>query len=112
MPVIPLNDLMEGNVEGEGAFFDQSAVLYAGSVIRRMREHARLTQREMAMRVGTSQPHISDIERGTGLQGPTFLMLAKVARACGLSLSMAVEGGDLEMPRAPRLRVRQYAVAE
>jgi transcriptional regulator with XRE-family HTH domain len=112
MPMIPLNDLLEGNPEKEGAFFDQAAVLYAGSVIRRMREFRGYSQKEMAARVGTSQPHISDIERGAGLQGPTFLMLAKVARACDLSLSLLVGDGKVEMPPTPaRSQMRHYATA-
>ena len=97
--------------EGQEAFFDQSAVLYAGSAVRRMREYAKLSQKQLADRIGTSQPHISDIERGTGLQGPTYLILAKTARACGFSLNLSVSGGDLELPSAPRISTRQYAAA-
>ena len=59
---IPLGLLIGDDAEGREDFFDQSAVLYAGSTIRRMREHAGISQKEMAARIGTSQPHISDIE--------------------------------------------------
>ena len=50
---IPLGLLIGDDAEGREDFFDQSAVLYAGSTIRRMREHAGISQKEMAARIGT-----------------------------------------------------------
>src|SRR5580698_6044615 len=89
------------DAEGREVYFDQAAVLYAGSMVRRMREHAGLSQKELARHIGASQPPVSDIERGSGSQGPTYLMLAKVAKACGLALSLCVAGAGDDPELAP-----------
>jgi transcriptional regulator with XRE-family HTH domain len=103
-PGVPLSlDLIipKTDTEGREVFLDQAAVLYAGSIIRRMREHANLTQKQMAERIGTSQPHISDIERGAGFQGPTYVMLVRAARACKLTLTLTVHGASNDPELAP-----------
>lgn len=83
----PLDEFLASSTdEARAAFNEQTAVLQAGSLIREMRERAELTQRDLARKVGTTQPYLSDLERGTGLQGPTYLMLTNIARACGFSL--------------------------
>ena len=88
----PLEDIISATPESVRAFRDQSVILRAGALIRQMREAAGITQREMARRVRTSQPHLSDLERGTGTQGPTVLMLQRIAEACGTTLSFEVSG--------------------
>jgi transcriptional regulator with XRE-family HTH domain len=82
----PFAEIASATDAGVEAFRDQSAVLQAAGLIRQMREDAGLTQRELAKRVGTTQPHLSELERGTGSQGPTFLMLQRIAKACGTAL--------------------------
>ncbi len=52
------------------------------------RKSAGLTQVELAGRMGTSQSVISQIEGGA--QIPTVAMLARVARATGLKLEIAI----------------------
>lgn len=86
----PVEEIVSATPEGAQAYRDQSAVLEAAAIIRQMREGARLTQRELAQRIGTTQPHISELERGTGTQGPTFLMLRRIAKACGTELRVEV----------------------
>jgi len=88
----PIEEIVSATPEGAEAFRDQSAVLEAAALIRQMREAAGLTQRGLARLVGTSQPHLSELERGTGTQGPTFLMLRKIAKACGTTLRMEIGG--------------------
>jgi len=87
----PLEKFANRTPEGAAAFRDQSAVLQAARLIRQMREGAELTQRELAKRVGTPQPYLSELERGTGAQGPTFLMLQRIAKACGTELRIEVD---------------------
>src|SRR5208282_5757058 len=86
----PIEEIVSATPEGAEAFRDQSAVLEAAALIRQMRDSAGLTQRSLARLVGTSQPHLSELERGTGTQGPTFLMLQKIAKACGTTLRMEI----------------------
>jgi transcriptional regulator with XRE-family HTH domain len=92
-----IEQLLEGDEEQQ-AFYEQSAALYAGDLIRSMREFAGLSQRDLARRVGTSQPHISDLERGAGLQGPTFLMLHRIAVACDVLFRVQVSPRAQEGP--------------
>jgi len=82
----PLQEIAGADPDSARAFNEQSVILRAGAVIRNMRETAGLSQRELARRLQTSQAHLSELERGTGTQGPTVLMLQKIARACGADL--------------------------
>ena len=70
-------------------------VLEGGRLARRMRETADrgrgISQQELARRLGVSQARISAIERGSGPQGPTYELLKRIARACGVVLSTKFE---------------------
>ncbi len=75
----------------ERAEFDRSyrlASLQAdvGEQIRRAREHAELTQRQLAERMGTSQAAIARLEAG-GV-GATVTTLQRIADTLGLSLTI------------------------
>ena len=95
--VFPVEKLASVTPEGAAAFRDQSSVLRAAALIRDMREAAGFTQRELAKRVGTTQPHLSELERGTGAQGPTFMMLENIATACGRVLRVEIGVKDAAM---------------
>lgn len=83
----PLEELLEdAPSSAREAFVERSAAFEAGDLVRLMREGAGLTQKELAQRVSTSQSHLSEVERGNGLQGPTFSMLRKIAHACEVDL--------------------------
>lgn len=85
----PLEELIrEAPKNAHEAFVERSAAYEAGDLVRLMREKAGLTQRELAQRISTSQSHLSAVERGNGLQGPTFSMLRKVANACQITLKI------------------------
>jgi chaperonin GroES len=81
---------------------EQGAVLEAASLIRQMRESAGLTQGALALKLGTSQPHLSMLERGVGRHGPTFLMLKKIAWACGQELRIFSQSAPETMAPMPR----------
>ena len=70
------------------AFVERSAAFEAGDLVRTMREKAHLTQKQLAKRISTSQSHLSEVERGNGLQGSTFSMLRKVSYACAIDLQI------------------------
>lgn len=63
----------------------------SSALIRRLRELAGLTQRELARRAGTSQPAIARLEAGRG--SPSVSTLKSLAAASGF---------DLEFRLAPR----------
>lgn len=58
--------------------------------IKNARAHARLTQAELAKKVGVSQPVISQLEKGENLQS---VHLVKIASICGVSAAWLAEGG-------------------
>ncbi len=64
-----------------------SAAVEAGELVRAMRHAAGLSQAKLADATGIAQPDISDIERGTGKDGPTFQRLRLIAAACGMRLA-------------------------
>ena len=55
-----------------------------GRVVQEARQHASLTQRELADRVGTSQSAIAKLEQGA--TNPTIDTLARCAAAAGFAL--------------------------
>lgn len=117
----PLEELVrQAPSAAREAYLERSAAFEAGELVRSMRERARLSQKELANKVSTSQSHLSEIERGNGLQGPTFSMLRKIANACsfdlrveltrrpdiseslvGLKISPLAEGLGVSRERAP-----------
>ena len=105
----PVEEIVSATPEEAEAFRDQSAVLEAAALIRQMREAAGLKQRQLASLVGTSQPHLSELERGTGSQGPTFLMLQRIAKACGAKLRVEISDQRVTSPLTMQVcKVAEY----
>ncbi|HEY7874390.1 MAG TPA: helix-turn-helix transcriptional regulator [Actinomycetota bacterium] len=63
-----------------------------GDLIREARKRSRLTQRELAERLGTTQGVIARWE--TGRSSPTFERLHRAVKACGFDLSVRIVPGD------------------
>jgi transcriptional regulator with XRE-family HTH domain len=59
-----------------------------GHLVREARRRAGLTQRELAARVGTTQPAIARIESGDS--APSFERIVRLVRACGFDLDIRV----------------------
>jgi transcriptional regulator with XRE-family HTH domain len=55
-----------------------------GQFVLEARRRAGLSQRELAMRAGISQPHVARIERGR--VDPPFPLARRLVRACGFDL--------------------------
>jgi transcriptional regulator with XRE-family HTH domain len=74
-----------------------------GSTVRVARQHARVSQAELARRVGTSQPSIARLEQGH--VSPTVLSLDRIARALGSELVIdfepLAEDRPLRGPQSP-----------
>jgi transcriptional regulator with XRE-family HTH domain len=100
--LIPLDRLLPHR-EGREVFLDQAALLHAGSVMRRMREHAQMAQGALAERLGIPVSRLQQIEGGLDMEGPTFLLLSKAARACGLTLLLWVDGAEDDPELNPEL---------
>lgn len=62
--------------------------------LRGARLEAGLSQRGLANLAGIKQGKISSVEHGLG--NPTLRTLSKMARACGVTLSISPSGGDKE----------------
>ena len=58
------------------------------SALRRMREHANITQREVARRMAVKAPAVSRLER---FGASRIRALAKYARACGYKIRIVAE---------------------
>lgn len=58
-------------------------------IVREMRTSARLSQRALAHRAGTSQPAIARYERGDAT--PSWGTLQRLAAACGQRLRLSTE---------------------
>ena len=60
----------------------------AGRMVQEARQLAHLTQRELAERVGTSQPAVAKLEQGDA--NPTIDTLARCAEAAGLAVQLTL----------------------
>lgn len=71
-------------------------------LVREARKRARLTQRELAERAGTTQSAIARLE--SGRTKPTFDSVLRMLRLCGMDLDlMLVERDDSDWMQAQQL---------
>jgi transcriptional regulator with XRE-family HTH domain len=78
-------------------------IMQAHLIIQEARGHASITQRELAERVGTSQPAVAKLEQGG--TNPTIDTLARCAAAAGFDLRIEL------VPRAaPDAVVARYKI--
>ena len=66
-----------------------------GKHIRRRRKLAKLSQLELAENAGLNETYISDLERG--IRNPSYLVVHKIARGLGITLSELSNDVDLEL---------------
>ena len=78
------------NPKMRAAVIEQRAALVASRLIRKTREEAGLSQRELALRLGVTQICISSLESGCAKKGPSIGLLARIAEACGGSLALTL----------------------
>ncbi|MDR0823820.1 MAG: helix-turn-helix domain-containing protein [Prevotella sp.] len=71
----------------ERAKFDEDAyAFYAGQVLLDARKNARLTQSELAKRIGVDKSYISRIEKGVTI--PSVATFYRLVNALGLSVTL------------------------
>lgn len=89
---VDLDSLVAGMPAGaQKTFEERTAAHQAARLVRAIRRNAQLTQQQLAEAIGTTQEHVSDLERATGPNGPTVGLLNRVARACGERLVISTE---------------------
>lgn len=92
----------------EQSFSERVALVEAAYLIQEMRRLAPnaagtlgITQAELARRIGVSQARISQIERAGGRDGPTFMLLKRIANACNLSWPRPLIDPATNLPERP-----------
>jgi len=75
---INLRRLLHGRPEVEQAALSARAAIALGDLVRELRTGAGVSQHELAERVGSTQAHISELERGLGRNGPTVGIIARI----------------------------------
>ena len=96
---LDIDRMLADSEEARSAYDVHGDVLDVAELIRDMRNACGLTQAQLAELAGTTQPHISDLERGIGPQGPTVELLSRIGRACGNPV-MFVKHADFEEMRS------------
>lgn len=80
---LDLDRLLEGRPLAKHAAEWAEATAAAGELVRRMRVESGLSQSELATRIGSTQAHISELERGLGPNGPTIATLTRIIHEFG-----------------------------
>jgi len=81
-----IDQLLDENPKARQGFEWGRAIIELGARIKQARKAAGLSQQALAGRLATNQAYISELERGTGAQGPTYMMLLKIADACATTV--------------------------
>ncbi|HMR48470.1 MAG TPA: helix-turn-helix transcriptional regulator [Arachnia sp.] len=79
----------EQRKEYDDAAADAETQIALAELVYQMRTQAGISQSELARRMGTRQPFISDLERGG--RTPTVATLSRVAQATGNRLRLIAE---------------------
>jgi ribosome-binding protein aMBF1 (putative translation factor) len=77
-----------------------SAAFRAAAMIRTMRQAKKLSQKELAARLGVKQSRISELEAGMGSQGPTWDLIERVADACEFKFWISANDGNVAFDAA------------
>jgi transcriptional regulator with XRE-family HTH domain len=108
------NELMH-NPDFRAGYEQQSQLVQFGRMMREARESQGLTQAQLADRLAIHQSEISRLEKGEGVNGPTFERIVAVAHALELKLvvGFADDSVDTHAERVdpagrPRPQVRRF----
>jgi transcriptional regulator with XRE-family HTH domain len=86
-----VQERMRRRPEYRRTFLETGERIDLAMLVREMREFARLTQKELADRIGTTQSVIARLEDAE-YEGQSLSMLERIAPACGIDLSLHAEG--------------------
>lgn len=93
MKAITLTDVINEkckNKEFAGLFKRELLINEIAKMVTQLRQHANLTQKELANRAGTTQPVIARLESGSDNRIPSLELLTRVAFAAGATLKVSV----------------------
>ena len=77
----------------------RKTVYNIGSRIRECRKAKHWTQKELALRIGTSNKYLSHVENG--VKFPSLEMLICLSRELDVSLDYLISSGDCPVPAGP-----------
>jgi transcriptional regulator with XRE-family HTH domain len=80
---LDLDRLLDGRPQAKTAAEWAEVTAAAGELVRRKRVESGISQSELATRIGSTQAHISELERGLGPNGPTVAMLTRIIHEFG-----------------------------
>jgi transcriptional regulator with XRE-family HTH domain len=98
------------NEEARDAYYESMDLAEAAKLVRDMRAYAKLTQLELANRIGTTQARVSQIETVTPgdrkdhrsyRDGPTYTVLKRIAYACNVQWPPPTHRNTKEMYENP-----------
>jgi len=96
-------ELGKANPEFAAAAAEVELIRKTGDMLEQMRERAKLTQEELAKRLGISASRVSQLESGTLRDAPSLKMLARFARECGQSVDIAPAAPQPEREKSSSL---------
>jgi predicted XRE-type DNA-binding protein len=94
-----IHDELRGDRELNAAFQRELTRLQLANQIVKLREEGKLSQTQLARRIGTHQSAIARMEQNT-YRGYTVATLAKIAAAAGKHLEVRFVGGGRRMRHA------------
>lgn len=95
-----IDDLRQKSPDFDAATAEIELVRKVGDTLQQMREEARLTQEELAKRLGISASRVSQLESGTLRDAPNLKTLARFAYECGQKIEFgygAAQPGRAEL---------------
>jgi transcriptional regulator with XRE-family HTH domain len=93
---VDVEALASRDPESHEAFRRRLDILEAAQLIRDMRQSVNLSQEALGERIGVKGSRISEMERATGPQGPTYTLLKRIARACNVTLGAQLRALERE----------------
>lgn len=104
-------DRVLSSVRGKENITSIQASIALGDFLRNVREREGVTQSALAERVGTTQPHISEIERGLGKNGPSVGTVARLLTELGDEL-LVVSRKEQALRMAQQIGEAETALGE
>ncbi len=87
-----LDEVIKENYERDRKFaklYDKERlIVYIATITKEARENKHLTQRELAIKAGTTQAAISRLESGQDSRIPSLFLLSRIAKASGSNLNI------------------------
>lgn len=90
-PARPFVEKLLKNKELRVHYEEEKARTRIAMLVKKLRQHAGLTQIQLAKKIKTSQSVIARLEGGNDSRMPSLPMLAHIAEACGAALEFGFQ---------------------